>query len=228
MNLEVLMDCVVCHAAASYKADNGNYICASCGPRVGMTEAHRISPMPADPPPGPPPDEFGAFSAAVRDTIEGKALAKGYASEDDGSVLRKFVDQFFPGHALGEVVYKAVRYSRKGDPTDLIKIAAWAYLVWRGDPLEEEVATAFVANYDTIDEVRAEVDRAMASRPNVVHAGPVRLVALVVEEVGEAMKDVLDATRGNLDKDALRSARGELIQTAAMAVIAASVLKERM
>lgn len=34
-------------------------------------------------------------------------------------------------HPCGEIIYKAVRYARKGDPDDLVKIAAWAKLIWQ-------------------------------------------------------------------------------------------------
>lgn len=33
-------------------------------------------------------------------------------------------------HALGEIIYKAVRYHAKHDLRDLVKIAAWAELEW--------------------------------------------------------------------------------------------------
>ena len=35
------------------------------------------------------------------------------------------------GHAIGEIVYKALRYARTRDPMDVIKIAAWAFLVYK-------------------------------------------------------------------------------------------------
>ena len=38
-----------------------------------------------------------------------------------------------PGHALDEIIYKVRRYAARRDPADLVKIAAWAYLVWRFD-----------------------------------------------------------------------------------------------
>ena len=33
-------------------------------------------------------------------------------------------------HALGEIVYKVVRYHVRRDPQDLVKVAAWAELEW--------------------------------------------------------------------------------------------------
>ena len=38
-----------------------------------------------------------------------------------------------PGHPLGEIIHKVRRYAARRDPADLVKIAAWAYLVWRFD-----------------------------------------------------------------------------------------------
>jgi hypothetical protein len=77
-------------------------------------------------------DSFDDFAAGVRELIEGRAQEKGYnkggSSKND---LMEFTNKFFPGHAGGEIVYKAIRYSRKGDKTDLSKIAAWAYLLWK-------------------------------------------------------------------------------------------------
>jgi hypothetical protein len=34
-------------------------------------------------------------------------------------------------HAIGEIIYKAVRYSKRGDKDDLVKIAAWAFLIYK-------------------------------------------------------------------------------------------------
>ena len=38
-----------------------------------------------------------------------------------------------PGHALGEIIYKVRRYAARRNAEDLVKIVAWAYLVWRFD-----------------------------------------------------------------------------------------------
>jgi len=37
-------------------------------------------------------------------------------------------------HALGEIVYKARRYAAKRNVEDVLKIAAWAYLIWKHEP----------------------------------------------------------------------------------------------
>jgi alpha/beta superfamily hydrolase len=35
------------------------------------------------------------------------------------------------GHGIGEIIYKAIRYMRKRDPEDLLKLSAWSYLIWK-------------------------------------------------------------------------------------------------
>lgn len=67
----------------------------------------------------------GDFHAAVTDVLLDKATTKGYAGE--ASLIT--VTRDLP-HPLGEIIYKAVRYARKHDPEDLVKIAAWAKLLW--------------------------------------------------------------------------------------------------
>ena len=57
------------------------------------------------------------FFIEVRKAIEGKAKDKGYGQE-----LEDFMAKALPDHALGEIIYKAVRYSRKHDKEDLIKL----------------------------------------------------------------------------------------------------------
>ena len=43
--------------------------------------------------------------------------------------VRDHVGQSPHAHALGEIIYKAVRFARKGNIEDVQKIAAWAFLV---------------------------------------------------------------------------------------------------
>jgi hypothetical protein len=79
-------------------------------------------------------DSFDEFIAGARELVEGRAKEKGYNESGSGrNDLMEFTNKFFPGHAGGEIVYKAIRYGRKHDKTDLLKIAAWAYLLWRYD-----------------------------------------------------------------------------------------------
>ena len=64
--------------------------------------------------------------------LDKKATEKGYLDKDD-NILMNFMNKAFPDHALGEIVYKAVRYKAKKNPEDLAKIIAWAILIyeWR-------------------------------------------------------------------------------------------------
>jgi len=57
-------------------------------------------------------------------TIE-KAAEKGY--DDFGGACFKMTTGL---HALGEIWHKVVRFIRKKDPEDLMKIASWVYVYW--------------------------------------------------------------------------------------------------
>lgn len=87
----------------------------------------------------------GDFQSAVRGVLDRGGI-KGY-----NDALRHICRNL--PHALGEIIYKAVRYHHKRDPEDLVKIAAWAELVWRehvdrrgctlGDTARKELARVF-------------------------------------------------------------------------------------
>ena len=76
---------------------------------------------------------FDEFAAEVRGLLEPTAKGKGYnATGADGpNGLYQFVHGMTGshGHALGEIVYKARRYAAKGNREDVLKIAAWAFLI---------------------------------------------------------------------------------------------------
>jgi hypothetical protein len=82
-----------------------------------------------------PDRTFAAFMAQVCELLEGTASGKGYnASGADGvNELYAFVQTMNgnEGHALGEIVYKARRFAAKGNIEDIVKAAAWAYLVYK-------------------------------------------------------------------------------------------------
>ena len=93
------------------------------GGQLGAMESGKLSP-------------FDSFAKQVRDLVEGKAREKGYnqTSADGPNELFSFVrGNFGLGHSAGEVIYKVVRYSRKKNKEDLLKAAAWLYLIWRFD-----------------------------------------------------------------------------------------------
>lgn len=79
--------------------------------------------------PAPP---FESFVAEIRQLFE-KSVNKGYGPQapDAKNPLYEFMRTFFSDdHALGEIVYKAIRYKNKRNPEDLVKIAGWAWLVF--------------------------------------------------------------------------------------------------
>jgi len=73
------------------------------------------------------------FFAEVRKLVDSKARDKGYneSGANGNNPLLDFTEQFFPGHAGGEIVYKLVRYQAKGNLEDLFKAAAWSYLLYK-------------------------------------------------------------------------------------------------
>lgn len=75
---------------------------------------------------------FDEFVAGVRSLLEPTAQGKGYNTTgvDGANQLYEFVQGVAgDGHALGEIIYKAKRYAAKGNPEDVLKIAAWAFLI---------------------------------------------------------------------------------------------------
>lgn len=78
---------------------------------------------------------FGEFTAQMRAILEPTAAGKGYNTTgvDGDNQLYEFVADTVggPGHAIGEAIYKVKRYAAKGNPEDLIKLASWAFLMWK-------------------------------------------------------------------------------------------------
>lgn len=78
---------------------------------------------------------FERFSEEVEGLLSGTAKGKGYSGEGPNGVNRlyEFVQEMNGGHAhaLGECVYKVRRYAAKGNPEDILKAAAWCYLIYR-------------------------------------------------------------------------------------------------
>ena len=89
---------------------------------------------------------FASFCKAVSDLLDRQAAEKGYHQSGltGPNPLYEFVSETAggPGHALGEIVYKVRRYAARRDPEDLVKVAAWAYLVWRFDRPDAGVLAA--------------------------------------------------------------------------------------
>lgn len=80
---------------------------------------------------------FNQFMTEVGTLLGGTASGKGYSATgaDGDNPLYAFVQSMNEGHqhALGEIVYKARRYAAKRNPEDILKVAAWAFLVWKHD-----------------------------------------------------------------------------------------------
>lgn len=80
---------------------------------------------------------FNEFAEQVESLLNGTAAGKGYNKNgpDGFNQLYSFVQRMNDGHghALGEIVYKARRYAAKGNIEDVMKIAAWAFLIWKHD-----------------------------------------------------------------------------------------------
>ena len=80
------------------------------------------------------PRTFDTFVAAVREQLEGQAAAKGYNTTNvDGpnqlfEFLQTHTDSY---HAIGEIIYKSIRYAKKRNIEDIVKVAAWAFLVYK-------------------------------------------------------------------------------------------------
>jgi hypothetical protein len=80
------------------------------------------------------PKTWEQFTTQVAALLDPTAQSKGYnvTGVDGENQLYDFVSSFAGDrHALGEIVYKVKRYAAKGNPEDVVKIAAWAFLVWR-------------------------------------------------------------------------------------------------
>jgi len=78
-------------------------------------------------------DFLDAIADMLGNTAKDKGYSEGVGIDDYKNELMTFTNNNFPGHALGEIVYKAVRYRTKKDRTDLVKIAAWAALQYLED-----------------------------------------------------------------------------------------------
>lgn len=77
-------------------------------------------------------DALQKFEEEVEDILVGKAASKGYANDNGGRDFYDAVDLVAgaDSHAAGEIVYKVKRFLRKRDKEDLVKIAAWAFLLY--------------------------------------------------------------------------------------------------
>lgn len=76
-------------------------------------------------------DSWYKVAALVEKIVTSKAQEKGYAAgKADGRGTLDEVKAKFPGHAEGEIYYKLLRWQAKRNPEDLLKIMAWAFLIY--------------------------------------------------------------------------------------------------
>lgn len=76
--------------------------------------------------------KFEDFVKEIEPYLNKYAEDKGYGSDEKGKHLSdSIMDEFGPSYALGEIRTKLSRYHSKGNYEDLLKIAAWTYLVYR-------------------------------------------------------------------------------------------------
>lgn len=79
---------------------------------------------------------FDAFMGQVRDSCEGQAKRKNYYREGDIESPNQLSDVsnllgLEPQHGIGEIVYKCAEYLKNPREVLLVKIAGWAYILWR-------------------------------------------------------------------------------------------------
>lgn len=86
-------------------------------------------------------NSFETFAAAVRDSCEGQAKRKGYTDSDaNGPNQLAEVGRllnFEPEHGIGEIVYKCAEYLRNPREVLLVKIAGWAFILWKRNQAEQ-------------------------------------------------------------------------------------------
>ena len=99
--------------------------------------------------PGRPEHSLASFCEAVSDLLDQQATDKGYhqAGLTGPNPLYGLVTEIAGGpcHALGEIIYKVRRYAARRNPEDLVKVAAWAYLIWQFDRPDARSADSHVA-----------------------------------------------------------------------------------
>lgn len=101
---------------------------------VSASSASAFAPTNTSAPVSEQPPTFADFVEQVRALLEPTAAGKGYNTTgiDGKNDLYDFVQSFAGDHhALGEIVYKAKRYAAKGNIDDVLKIAAWAFLIYK-------------------------------------------------------------------------------------------------
>lgn len=79
--------------------------------------------------------EFASFCGAVEALLTGTAAGKSYnkTGTEGPNPLYEFVRGINSNdaHALGEIIYKIKRFAAKGNVEDILKAAAWCFLIYK-------------------------------------------------------------------------------------------------
>ena len=139
---------------------------------------------------------FAQFFRAVRQIVLGKAQEKGYSkgADGDGRELLDFIKSQFGDHPEGEIVYKLIRWRSKKNPEDLLKAAAWIFLIY--DQHHRMLATGKESGlgfYEVADTVAEAVDMATAPlREAAAQYDPtpndIQIANIMTEIAAEAMR----------------------------------------
>ena len=88
------------------------------------------------------PKTFDDFIKEVRDSCETHAKRKNYTDEDiDGRNQLVNVMQILglsAPHGVGEIIYKCAEFLKTPRPLLMVKVAGWAWIIWRGLPEEKD------------------------------------------------------------------------------------------
>jgi len=79
---------------------------------------------------------FDEFAKQVRESVDAHAKRKGYTENDlDGENKLAAITGLLgirAQHGVGEIIYKATEYLKNPREVLLVKIAGWAYILWKG------------------------------------------------------------------------------------------------
>ena len=102
---------------------------------------------------------FDRFAKEVEALLEDSARAKNYSARgvNGPNLLYQSIQEMTGGHAhgCGEIIYKVRRFlssgARGGNVEDILKVAAWSFLIYRHavlDPLAEEKEARSILQID--------------------------------------------------------------------------------
>ena len=74
---------------------------------------------------------FQRFTREVQQSIRAYGKKKGYRSDKRDLFEFTVACGAARGHAVGEIIYKAIEFFRRPRKVLLVKIAGWAFLAWR-------------------------------------------------------------------------------------------------